>query len=415
MMNHDQAILEAKQKLGVSIPFEVEILSPVHIGNGEKLVKGFDYYEDNASLYLVAKEKVFEFLSEAENSSLINEYENNAENILQKMPNKDKVKFSIPSFYLENKSINQSNTSQLGAALANINLSKTSSFPSEISEFECNGQGLPYIPGSSIKGSIRTALLWCLWEGLDTNTKRDLLWKAANASKKNAADGTMNYIFHSNNRFNPNTNFLRQIQVGDVHFTEKDTKLTIVKSANLKRHGFDYLVNEKPSDFACLALPVSTKSKGTLKIDEFLSTNNKAIEELDLKVLTTTRLTKSVNAFSAELIKKEMKYFDKDRAKFQSIITFYTQLQQQIEKLTDDECIMRIGFGSGWRFMTGDNLTEAEFFPLRKEFKLGKPFMNSEKTQFTTPFPKTRRLVFNNSNGEKPETVCGWIKISLKK
>ncbi|MCS7054494.1 MAG: hypothetical protein NZM09_12300, partial [Ignavibacterium sp.] len=78
------------------------------------------------------------------------------------------------------------------------------------------------------------------------------------------------------------------------------------------------------------------------------------------------------------------------------------KLLETIKKLSDDEFILRLSWGSGWKGMTGDYFDQNWLATFRRKYQLG-------KRDFPI-FPKTRRIVFE---GEEPKYLTGWVKIKL--
>jgi CRISPR-associated protein Csm5 len=114
----------SKQVLGEKVPCSIEILSPVHIGSGIRLVEGWDFIYRNGILKIVNQEEILPKLSEKQLNEFNND--NRRRDILAKAE-------SRRTYALNYKR-------------------------GEVLEFERNGNGIPYIPGSSFKGAIRTAL-----------------------------------------------------------------------------------------------------------------------------------------------------------------------------------------------------------------------------------------------------------------
>lgn len=114
-----ETLKSAKQTLGEKIPCSIEILSPVHIGSGVRLVEGWDFvYSKNSKiLKIVRQEDLLPTLSEKQ----LNEFNN------------DQRRREILS------KANSKRTYELDYQRG------------EVLEFERNGNGIPYIPGSSFK------------------------------------------------------------------------------------------------------------------------------------------------------------------------------------------------------------------------------------------------------------------------
>jgi len=82
---------------------------------------------------------------------------------------------------------------------------------------------------------------------------------------------------------------------------------------------------------------------------------------------------------------------------------FYTRLSEQIKNLPENEVIIQIAWGSGWRGMTGQLLESDDLSDdLRKKLRLADRYLSF-------PFPKSRRLTLVNGT----DSSMGWIKLSF--
>lgn len=126
-----------------SYKMKLTTLSPVFIGSGEQLNRGqYIFDKKNKTIKIINESKFANFLSQ---KNLINEYSNA---LIQY------VKDINLEIWLREKKL--SNASFFSYSLS---CNDVGNFPNEISLFVKNSDGLPYIPGSSIKGAIRTAIL----------------------------------------------------------------------------------------------------------------------------------------------------------------------------------------------------------------------------------------------------------------
>ena len=133
----------------------IKLLSPLHIGNGNEL-KMIDFYLDKkeGKIKFINFEKFIEYCIE-KNIDLTKEMQNH-----RYYTGRD---FSITKFMDENR-INPNSFTSYAVSAKIEERNRESEFA--IKEFvKCGG---PYLPGSSIKGAIRTALMWkCLNERSD--------------------------------------------------------------------------------------------------------------------------------------------------------------------------------------------------------------------------------------------------------
>lgn len=126
---------------------KLEVLTPIFIGSGLELnKKEYIYYRNNYEAWIPNKVKLFKSIME---NHLVEQYEqymlNGKEPLLNWMKSvgySDKEIKGLCDYFLD-----------CAYALENLNR------PIGISEFMKDPYGLPYVPGSSIKGAIRSALL----------------------------------------------------------------------------------------------------------------------------------------------------------------------------------------------------------------------------------------------------------------
>ena len=158
---------------------------------------------------------------------------------------------------------------------------------------------------------------------------------------------------------------------------------------------------------------------------EVLSPDDEAIFELRLKtelyerakvatallpecMHTLPELFQTINQYTKNLIKQEISYWmerqDKDDSgKVDDYLERMRQLLAEVEQCQiGKECVLRVGAGSGWRFITGAwtenwRTFETTVVPAARR-------NNQRYTQFH--FPKTRRV-------DEECDVLGFVKLSI--
>ncbi len=302
-------------------------------------------------------------------------------------------------------------------------------FASEILEMIKTGMGNPLIPGSSIKGAIRTVIWWHLVRSeekqplLKEELKKVINSKSKDLKEQRADDELDKKLFGKD----PNHDFMRGLQVGDVEFTLSDMKLVESKVLNLtKENGFGWKFT-----ICSESLKSGVASAGKMKIEDFLFDDlAKHLNFSDDKKELLANLPEKCNEFARTFIADEIAFFESCNMK--EMITFYEGLQKEIPA-DNSSFLLHLGWGSGWRGMTGNYLEKDDVVKLRKRFGLGKllcPQCGKEakkdkreegmvfcricKKNFPTElfpvFPKTRKIAFQNGNSAYPP---GWIKICL--
>jgi CRISPR-associated protein Csm5 len=371
-----EKVKSSKQTLGEKIPCSIEILSPVHIGSGVKLVDGWDfiYSQKSRTLKIVSQEVILPSLSEKQ----LNEFNN------------DQRRREILS------KANSKRTYELDYQRG------------EVLEFERNGNGTPYIPGSSFKGAIRTVLFVAEYNKNKTNFELSLqkiierIEEDAKRNKRPNAERASNPILEQAFGKSSNENKMRSLIPSDIHFSQDVVEVSEVKILSLSSReatSFNY------KDFSLYPehLKFGVKGNFTIRIDEFLFKNSAAKEKLKFEPLSISDIAKAVNQQSKTHLEKEIAFFEKcGKDSLKDVIDFNKALLAAVNSVSNDEFILRLSWGSGWKGMTGDYLDENWLKTFRARFNLG-------KNGFPI-FPKTRRIVFKD---DKPRFTLGWIFVRL--
>ncbi len=381
-MSIDEKVKKLKQKLGEKIPCSIEILTPVHIGSGVKLSEGIDFIKTDQSVHIVTQSELMKYLEQNQdelNNFIQGGYKLNA---LRKIP-------PGRNYFIS-----------MGRS-------------SEINEFERNGMGKPYIPGSSLKGAIRTILLKKLFDELSNDEKNNLLNKVNNPKKEWAAEPIVKKLLGDDS----NKNLMRVLEIFDAEFDTVDLVKVLILSLTNETgtsYGWKQLRNRKntidPNDASqvfCEVLPVGLKSYCSISLHNFLMNDPTANSTLGFNedsLSDIKKLVKTINSYSNQKLNKEREFFENltTPRNLTTVIMEIEKLIEDINNLSEDEFIIRISWGSGWKGMTGDFLDETWLTNFRRKYQLG-------KKDFPI-FPKTRRIVFEDN---EPKYLTGWIKVKL--
>lgn len=253
--------------------------------------------------------------------------------------------------------------------------------------------GKAYIPGSSIKGFIRTALLFkflqdnpeilekhlrIIKEDLDKD-KSDR--KKFDAKKKEIGKKLEREVFGNQ----PTTDALKYLRITDTSPVNE----TVVYEVRI-------LGNPQSIPLYLECIPPQVTLKCDILIEEkFYNTDGK-IGRIDLE-----KVVEAVRCFVKELIRTEKEYY-KDYKKFPSeILDFYRKI------VVKDA--LRLGHSTGYLSKTiGAILIEEfedEFEELRKKLGMG---INPVTRRMVENFPKTRRITSEN-------LPIGWLSYEVKK
>lgn len=369
-------------KYGEKIPCTIEILTPTHIGSGVKLLQGFDFFRDRGNIVKISQKDLEDYLKE----------------------NPDELrKFGDPSFRPE-------------SLIKKIETGKRyyiNEFAKEIYEFERNGSGLPYVPGSSMKGAVRTAILSDKFNKCSEIERKKLL-SLINRNEKQAGERILENLFGER----PNNNLLKTISIFDSHFSEDDIDLYLIYILSLSsKDGSSFLWKKMGRDSRNQDIPVNatplivemlkpgSKANFRLKVDSFYFENEDARRRLNIQGIKSSEITKIINKYSLMQLESELSFFNKFKNKenLKPIIEDFEKLKTELESINDGQAIMRMSWGVSWKFMTGGFITQEQLIELKRKFsfRMGKDGFE---------FPKTRKIIFDSGN---PIYTPGWVKINL--
>jgi len=388
MITIDEKIKTSKQRLGEKIPCSIEVLTPVHIGSGVKLTEGIDFIKTDYSVHILSQAVLMKHLED--NPDEMERFINGNYKLssLKKIP--EGKKYNIP-------------------------IGRTS----EINEFEKNGNGKPYIPGSSIKGAIRTILLKKRFDELSQNEQKELLNEVRNPKKEWASEPVVKKLLGDDS----NKNLMRVLEVFDAEFENIELEKILILSltnANGSSFGWKQLWNrqntpdiDRASQIITESLPIGSKGLFSLSLSNFLFYDSNAQSTLHFNEQALTdiqNLRMAINDYAVIKLKKEKEFYEKltSPKKLTSVLKEIDNLLSKIYNLNKDEIILRISWGSGWKGMTGDFLNEEWINILRNKYGRGQAM---GRPGFSI-FPKTRRLVFEDY---EPKYLTGWVKVTLNK
>ncbi len=262
-----------------------------------------------------------------------------------------------------------------------------------------NAHGQAYVPGSSLKGALRTGLL-------ELNASRFSNW----TEFKDFSDNVRRYKSKD-----PHHDFLRPLHLSDSEgmSPQQTLELTEIKFFNLSiadQAGWkDFSSKQTKTDFQQAAsvfvesLKIGTQVHIQVGLDELLlsESGRKAAELPQAGSLANySTIAQVLNQHALRMATAEKAFFAQYGEKTVPAANFYKDLLSRITKSADDEFYVRMAWGSGWRGMTGNWLSGQELEKVRKKTNLGK--------KFCPVFPKSRRLAMQDG---VPALPLGWIQV----
>ena len=243
----------------------------------------------------------------------------------------------------------------------------------------------PVIPGSSIKGAIRTAFLAPVLKEHYKN-KADEIIRNYNSYKKNDAKLLQPVLeIESGRKPNPQNNIFKYIQVSDALAKLSNLSVDIFQTLNMNREENWYIKDVLTQNKEVFEGEVTF----SIRIDPRFFEKNK------LNITNLEDFFKTIHNHTLHLLDTELHNFeldlDDDLFKTpklgQELITQLKNIKTQAENQSGS-FLMRMGAGSGWDYMTGAWFKEITGYEQWDDFV--KIIRNNRYKDY--PFPKTRRL-----------------------
>ncbi|RLF37521.1 MAG: type III-A CRISPR-associated RAMP protein Csm5 [Thermoplasmata archaeon] len=291
--------------------------------------------------------------------------------------------------------------------------------------------GRAYIPGSSLKGAIRTAILWYVLRN-DPYLCKDAerLLKGAidrGVSKKDIGKIVEKKVFGEDAK----KDLLKCLHVVDTdRFSDDSMAVETVRILSTAGGRFRW-----EFDIPVEALKPGSEFIVEMKIDEkFLTPHAKRELGFDGKEGFIENMKNICGDFARGIADFEIEFFRKlDGRELEDIISFYRNLK------AEEGFLLRISWGSGWHGMTiawDQEVVDSDLLDeIRLRYGMGKIIhrkcggevvqdrrergkffckrckrggLSKEEVEVVKPFPKTRRIVFRE---RKPKYPMGWLKL----
>lgn len=376
----------------------IHTITPVHIGSGVKIFNKLDFFEDakHQAIHIADFEKIFQIVG-AEN---IDKWTEAIEKNLDVMPllkakktdiqPNDVALRSIP--LLQNKALKQQHV-----------LLHTHS-----------GNGQAMLPGSSLKGALRTAILTeIMWEDTIFNDVKNIFNPKFNHKTKQEKIQVNDKNLVEKAFGETQSNLMKFLRVSDALF--KQTILCEVLIANKKGDNWQFNVKGKPNTIQQVEC-ISANQIATCKIQwpseiellKHIEKQNDLSTKIKEKYPTQhlkyldRLLFKVLNNHTLRLIENEISLINQfDDSILEPYYKKLNSLHETIKNKGENECYLRLGFATGYLNMTGDWLEE-DFVNREIKSKIRKK-LRAIKDEI---YPKTRRFL---SDG----TPLGFIQLRL--
>lgn len=347
--------------------FNLKTLTPVHIGSGDILSPYGDYIKENNSIYYLDYKKIETYLQELDNQEkIIDEF---VEIIKMQAAGNMSDRYNLKSFF--------NNHSLLLKDFSRLEIKTKANIKNEEIYQIIKTSNRPFIPGSSIKGVIRTALLYVYFKENGYDLKQMKKGYTGQDLFGEIVRDKMKYLHISDT--NPLDNSVLSI-VRTERFDLKKRETTIPVIREVISAGTE--------------MKIRIQSKAENHIDGDYSYLQKGNEQ---------QIFSRVNQHTMDNLEKEIELMQGNtKIELQDLVDKYIRIYNEINKLnsTKEGMILRIGAGKTFFDNTIALLfTDEELQKVRDEEELGNH----------KPFPVSRSVILEQG---KIISTLGWIKLT---
>lgn len=407
-----------KTPLGYSFPLSLRILTPVHIGNGQDLSPLTDYYLTNGKIHLLDQEKFSELIYHC------GEVENFIRSV-EAVTDQSK-EYLIKSFTKNHLKLDL-DTLPVKSSLASYGVQN----PLVINECIKTDEK-PYLPGSSLKGAIRSSLLFN-WLTQEEDTLQFEKAQAALSDWLKFLNNTTQQIEVSKNKYNRNkaakeiaTEFEKKIEEGCFESLRSKQRMAL---SDLKLSDSNNIIKDEAiAVYACdrYHLHWNERTIGQLKecLVPDLKLSLKISLEYQIKINENERyhpiikcisnpkdLFRVINQYSKSVLEYEIVVLNSknsDSEIIDDLVVKLEELRDKIDDSSDNYAYIRLGQGK-MQFYQSIAIVLFEKFGRDEEANAWVDYLeytNSFK-EVTDPYPITRELTTLEG------LPMGWIELKL--
>lgn len=365
----------------------LQTLSPLHIGDGNELRQDFDFVVRDNKTYRLNEDAILRLKGEQLRPDRQGHYP---------LPGKllTEADFKNPSLF---RYILQ------GSLRSDKADARMKSFIKDV--HDC-----PYIPGSSLKGALRTALAWTGWNEVKPKLDRDAVGK----NKSWAGQLLEKKLFGPD----PNHDLLRALHVGDLALHKEGGDKPKAGEGLVIVNAQVLTMKNAQSPIEMETLRGDIEFKGDITVDETLFSDF-AEKELHFSNRRhwLDELTARVHAHSKARIEELLEWFEKADQAYAGVANFYRQLHEA--HLPANQALVQVGWGSGWDGKTfGSHLQKdpALFERFISDFRMHKAGKDSPPRKIGDAFPRSKRAAMTVKNKvAQAAAPFGWALLELTK
>lgn len=371
--------------LGRSYVLSIKLLSPLHIGSGGTLAEGFDYLVRDDKVYVLDQDALIDLaLRRAQQGAHDRDDIRGVTDAIMAMGLEDLEKAG----YLLAKDL------QPASPLVRYTLRGRPAMR-EIREHIKDVYDQPYVPGSSVKGAMRTALAW--WAFHELGMAVDAA-QFRGAKKERAAQAMEKKIFGPD----PNHDLLRALLVSDsAPLGSEHLKLATIRVHPSGGSGQESL------DLAVEVLGPRAEPSLRVRIDGFVLGQQVAGQlGFGSKAQWLPQLPAICREHAAQRIREEGDYCHATGASY--LERFYLGLNNRLKQLHQNAFLLQLSWGAGWSAKTlGSRLRAdaSQFEDIRRTLRLGRVHPGK-----SARFPSSRRVAVIGKESMLP---LGWVEATM--
>jgi len=355
---------------------EITVLSPLHIGNGQALLRGYDFVVHNGRTWRIDEDALFSATQSGDAAFDAALLGRPADELLE-----------VADYREDNELFRYVMDGTPSATTRGA----------EVAEQIKDVFDRPYLPGSSLKGALRTLLLWSSYT--DAKQKPDLAH--LNRQSKQAARPLEQELFGRD----PNHDWLRALRVRDsVPLAAGDLALTAVRVYPTSQRGA-----------GGLDIDVEAIKPGTVFSTE-ISLETYGFESAQATSLgwqgqrrRIKELPRAGKRRAKERLITEATYFSRP-GRPRGAAGFYDGLINRLIDLPKDALLLQVGWGAGWESKTLGRIlqqNDRQFEQLVSRYRMTK----QRNRRPGDDFPISRHLALRNG---RPALPMGWLQVRIR-
>jgi len=394
----------------VTYRVEMELLSPLHVGSGRKLLQGIDWIEHQGRVYVANQEALLEEMlpetgAELDASAVDHLVGMKLGDMINELQRARRLDWYGPCFRY---------------SLPGRPMGRT---PQEISEQIKDSYGRPYLPGSSLKGALRSLLARHVVADESRQIRIHRKYGQRGLDRRAAADKMEQNLFvtRTSGVNESNYDLWRAVQVADSKPVD-DPNWPALALAQVNVYPPRSSGRPRPR-MNVEVLRTGTRLTATLKLDHTMFT---PLAEERLRFGGRRRwleeLAKRAQNDAKHRLVEEVSYFYELRKQGYDkcpVENFLDDLADRWRDLGSGEFLMQVGWGPGWMSKTlggtmRKEMGEKAFVKMANDFRLAwDRHQRRSKWVKNGLAPLTRRLATVSVDGEQ-SVPLGWMKVRLE-